>query len=137
MCAQSPEDQPYPGLHQEKNGQQVGQGRGFCPCSGETPPGVLSPPIEPSAEKRYGAVGTGPEEGHRNDPRVGAPLLWGKAERVGAVQPGEEKAKEQLIVAFSYLNRASKMGTNFLAGPAATGQEVMVLNSKRVDLDCI
>ena len=26
------------------------------------------------------------------DPRAGAPLLWGQAERVGLVQPGEEKA---------------------------------------------
>jgi len=34
----------------------------------------------------------GPEEGHKNDQRDGTPLLRGKAERVGAVQPGEEKA---------------------------------------------
>ena len=37
-------------------------------------------------------VGEGPEEGHKNDQRDGAPLLRGKAERVEAVQPGEEKA---------------------------------------------
>ena len=30
-----------------------------------------------------------------------------------------------------------KTGTNFLAGPVATGQDVMVLNQKRVDLDWI
>ena len=30
--------------------------------------------------------------GHKNDPRGGTLLLGGKAERVGAVQPGEEKA---------------------------------------------
>jgi len=34
----------------------------------------------------------GLEGGHRNDQRAGTPLLGGKAERVGAVQPGEEKA---------------------------------------------
>jgi len=39
-----------------------------------------------------GSVGAGPEEGHKNDQRAGTPLLAGKAERVGAVQPGEEKA---------------------------------------------
>ena len=33
----------------------------------------------------------GPEQGHKDGQRAGAPLL-GKAERVGAVQPGEEKA---------------------------------------------
>ena len=26
---------------------------------------------------------------HKDDPRAGAPLLWGKAEKVGAIQPGE------------------------------------------------
>ncbi|GAB0202500.1 hypothetical protein GRJ2_002715600 [Grus japonensis] len=30
--------------------------------------------------------------GHRDDARAGAPLLWRQAERVGVVQPGEEKA---------------------------------------------
>jgi len=35
---------------------------------------------------------SGSRGGHKNDLRAGAPLLWRKAERVGAVQPGEEKA---------------------------------------------
>ena len=34
----------------------------------------------------------GPEDGHKNDQRAGTLLLGGTAERVGAVQPGEEKA---------------------------------------------
>jgi len=34
----------------------------------------------------------GLEQGHKNDQRAGAPLLGGKAERVRAVQPAEEKA---------------------------------------------
>jgi len=37
-------------------------------------------------------LGVGPEVGHKDDPRDGAPLLCGKAERVGVVQPGEKKA---------------------------------------------
>jgi len=41
MCTCSPESQPYPGLHQEKRGQQV-EGGDSAPvaCSGETPAGV-------------------------------------------------------------------------------------------------
>jgi len=44
-------------------------------CSGETPPGVLFPALEPSAQERNGPVGAGPEEGHQNDQRDGTPLL--------------------------------------------------------------
>jgi len=58
MCACSPEGQPYPGLHQEKRGQQV-ERSDSAPLlrSGETPPGVLHPALEPPAQGGYGAVG--------------------------------------------------------------------------------
>ena len=93
MCTHSPEGQPCPGLHQNKRGQQVeGGDSGSLLCSGKTPPGLLHPALEPSAQERHGPVGACPEEGHKNDLRAGAPLLCGKAERVGAVQPGGEKA---------------------------------------------
>jgi len=44
------EDQPYPGLHQEKRGHQV-EGGDSDPMlhSGETPPGVLHPALESPA----------------------------------------------------------------------------------------
>ena len=56
--------------------------------SGETPPGVLHPALEPSAQERHGPVGVGPEDDRKQ--RAGRPLLRGKAETVGAVQPGED-----------------------------------------------
>jgi len=33
------------------------------------------PAVEPSAQERHGPVVAGKEEGHKNDPRAGAPLL--------------------------------------------------------------
>jgi len=63
MCAYSPEGQLYPGLHQGKRGHQV-KGGDSAPLlrSGETPPRVLPPALEPSTQERYGPVGAGPDE---------------------------------------------------------------------------
>jgi len=44
-------------------------------CAGEASPGVLRPDVESSVQERHGAVGVHPEEGHKNDPRDGTPLL--------------------------------------------------------------
>ncbi|PKU40336.1 hypothetical protein llap_9362 [Limosa lapponica baueri] len=96
MCAHSPESQLYPGLHLKKCGQQI-KGSDSAPLlrSDETPPGVLCPALESLTQERHGPVQVDPEEGHKNDQRNGATLLYGKTERVGVVQPGEEKALER------------------------------------------
>jgi len=76
MCACSLEGQPYAGPHQKQRGQLV-KGGDSAPllCSGETPPGVLHPALESSAQEGHGPVGVGLEESQKNDPRAGAPLL--------------------------------------------------------------
>jgi len=59
-----------------------GEGGDFAPLplSGETPPGVLHPALEPSAQDRPGAAGVGPEEAPAMI-RWLEPLCW--EERLG------------------------------------------------------
>jgi len=38
-------------------------------CSCESPPGVLHPALEPSAQQGHGSVGVSPEDGNKNDLR--------------------------------------------------------------------
>ena len=54
LVGEKPESQPYLGLHQEKRGQQ-GEGGDSAPllCSCETPPGVLHPAVEASAQESH------------------------------------------------------------------------------------
>jgi len=88
----SPESQPYDGLHQKQCGQQGKEGDPApLLCSGEASPGILCPDVESSVQERHGPVGVCPEEGQKNDPKDEIPLLQGQAERGGAVQHGEVK----------------------------------------------
>ena len=102
VCSRGPEGQPYPELHQKKGGPQVEEGDSDpLLCAGETTPGVLHPALEPSAQEGHGTVGVCPEEGDTDNLRVGASLLQGQTERVGAVQPGKEGGRETLWQPFS------------------------------------
>ena len=65
-------------------------------CSGEASPGVLCPDVESSVQEKHRSVGALPEEGQKEDPSNGKPLLQGQAEIAGAFQPGEEKAPGRL-----------------------------------------
>ena len=76
MLTHSPEGQSYPGLYQKKHGQQVkGGDSALLLHSGETPPVVLRPALELSAQERHGPVEVGSEKGHKNHQRAGTPLL--------------------------------------------------------------
>ncbi|PKU41726.1 rna-directed dna polymerase from mobile element jockey- hypothetical protein [Limosa lapponica baueri] len=93
MCAGSPESQLHPGLHQKKHCQQV-EGGDSAPLlhSRDPLPGVLHPALESLAQEGHRCFGTSPADGHEDDQGAGAPLLQKQAERIGVVQPGEEKA---------------------------------------------
>ena len=80
--------------------------------SGETPPGVLRPAPEPSAQARHRPDGVCPKEGHKNYQKTLVPLPGGKAERLGVVQPGEEEALGRpyyvgnyIFTSFFYMSR--------------------------------
>lgn len=57
-------------------------------CAGETSSGELCPHVgHMSVQDRHSPVGPCPQEGHKNNPRGGTPLLQGQAKGAGAVQP--------------------------------------------------
>ena len=76
------------------------------------------------------SCGSGARGGPSNDARAGTPLLGGKTGRAGAAQPGEEKAAGRPYCGLPVLERVflRKMGTDYLAGPIAIAQGVLVLN---------
>ena len=62
--------------------------------------------LGPMTYEGHGAVGAGPEQGHEDNQRAGAPPLQGQAERSEALQPGEEEAAGDFIAALQYLKGA-------------------------------
>jgi len=104
VCACSPEGQLYPGPHQR--GVAVGRGRWLSPPR-EIPPVALHPSLGPLAQEGHGAVEVGPEEGHKDDWRAGAPLQWWKIEGFGLLQHGKGSGGISLRPC-KYLKEANK-----------------------------
>jgi len=72
----------------------AGQGRWFRPATPLWWEPTWSPASSSGAPstRRTWTCWSGSRGGHKNHGRAGTPLLQGKAERLGLVQPGEEKA---------------------------------------------
>lgn len=67
VCTCTPKGQTHPGLHQNRIDQQVeGCDSPALLCTCEIPPGIFCPSLGPSAQKRCGPLGAGPEDNERD-----------------------------------------------------------------------
>lgn len=80
-------------------------------CPHDAPSKVLHPGLGHQAQEKCGTFGLGPEEGHKNDQKIGAPLLRRKADGAGIFSVEKTRFQEHLTAAFHYLQGAGGKST--------------------------